>query len=61
MPPEWIGNEKQVLTRMYLVCGSKQELADTLKHYMATVRVTDTLGRDMLLKGFDVDRALELR
>lgn len=61
VPPEWIGNEKQVLTRMYLVCGSKQELADTLKHYMATVRVTDTLGRDMLLKGFDVDRALELR
>lgn len=60
VPPEWIGNEKQVLTRMYLVCASKQELADTLKHYMDTVRVTDTAGNNMLLKGFDVDRALEL-
>ena len=35
--PEWIGNEKQVLTRMYLVCNSKMELADTLKYYMNTV------------------------
>ena len=58
--PEWIGNEKQVLTRMYLVCSNKLELADTLKYYMNTVRVTDTAGNDMLLKGFDVNRALEL-
>lgn len=58
--PEWIGNEKQVMTRMYLVCDSKQELADTLKYYMDTVRVKDDGGNDMLLKGFDVDRALEL-
>lgn len=58
--PEWIGNEKQVMTRMYLVCDSKQELADTLKYYMDTVRVKDDSGNDMLLKGFDVDRALEL-
>ena len=28
--PEWIGNEKQVLTRMYLVCNSKKELAGNL-------------------------------
>lgn len=58
--PEWIGNEKQVLTRLYLICNSKEELADTLKHYMDTIRVTDENGNDMLLKGFDVDRALEL-
>ena len=56
--PEWIGNEKQVLTRMYLVCGDKLELADTLKRYMAAVHVYDEEGREMLLKGFDVDRAL---
>ncbi len=58
--PEWIGNEKQVLTRMYLVCGSKQELADTLKHYQQNVKVYDTDGNMMQLHGFDPDKALEL-
>ncbi len=58
--PEWIGNEKQVLTRMYLVCNSKMELADTLKYYMNTVKVMDENGNEMLLKGFDVNKALEL-
>jgi hypothetical protein len=45
---------------MYLVCNSKQELADTLKHYMDTVMVLDENGNNMLLNGFDVDKALEL-
>ena len=58
--PEWIGNEKQVLTRMYLVCDSKQELATTLKYYQNTVKVYDDAGNEMLLDGFDVDKALEL-
>ena len=58
--PEWIGNEKQVLTRMYLVCDSKQELATTLKYYQNTVKVYDDSGNEMLLDGFDVDKALEL-
>lgn len=59
--PEWIGNEKQVLTRMYLVCNSKMELADALKHYMNTVKVQDEKGNDLLLKGLDADKALELK
>lgn len=59
--PEWIGNEKQVLTRMYLVCGSKLELADTLKYYMSTVKVLDEEGNNLLLNGFDVNKALELK
>lgn len=59
--PEWIGNEKQVLTRMYLVCNSKMELADTLKYYMNTVKVLDGEGNNLLLKGFDVNKALELQ
>lgn len=58
--PEWIGNEKQVLTRMYLVCDSKQELATALKYYQNTVKVYDDSGNEMLLDGFDVDKALEL-
>ena len=58
--PEWIGNEKQVLTRLYLVCGSKMALADALKYYMTTVHVYDEQGNEMLLNGFDVNKALEL-
>lgn len=58
--PEWIGNEKQVMTRMYLVCNSKMELADALKYYMNTVKVFDRNGNNLLLKGFDVNKALEL-
>ncbi len=55
---DWIGTEKQVLTRLYLVCESKEELANTLKYYMAHVKVFDTDGNNMLLHGFDVDKAL---
>ena len=57
---EWIGNEKQVLTRLYIVCDSKQEPADCLKEYPAKVKVYDKYGNNMLLKGFDVDKALQL-
>lgn len=59
--PEWIGNEKQVLTRMYLVCDSKQQLADCLEEYQSKVHVIDENGHNMLLKGFDVRKALELK
>lgn len=58
--PEWIGNEKQVLTRLYLVCDSKQELADRLNYYEQNVHVYDENGDNMLLKGFDAEKALEL-
>ncbi len=60
VPPEWVGTEKQVFTRLFLVCDSKQELADTLKHYQDTVKVYDENGNMMQLHGFDVDAALEL-
>lgn len=59
--PEWIGNEKQVLTRMYIVCNSKTELAETLQYYMDAVKVYDDARNNMLLKGFDVKKALELK
>ncbi len=58
VPEEWIGNEKQVLTRLYLVCDSKHELGDCLKEYQAKVKVFDSNGNSMLLSGFDVSRAL---
>lgn len=57
---EWIGNEKQVLTRIYLVCDSKEELAECLKEYQSKIKVYDENGNNLVLKGFDVDKALEL-
>lgn len=58
--PEWIGNEKQVLTRLYIVCDSKEGLADCLKEYQGKVKALDENGNNLILKGFDVDKALEL-
>lgn len=58
--PEWIGTEKQVLTRLYLVCDSKEELAAALKEYGAAVKVYDTQGQNMVLSPFDADKELEL-
>jgi biotin carboxylase len=60
VPQEWIGNEKQVLTRLYLVCDTKEELAAAIKEYQDKVKVFDQEGNNMLLKGFDVDKALQL-
>lgn len=56
----WVGTEKQVLTRLYIVCDSEKELADCLKEYQNKVKVYDKDGNNMLLKGFDVNKALEL-
>ena len=61
VPEEWIGNEKQVLTRMYLVCNSKEELAECLKEYQSKIKVFDENGNNLVLNGFDVDKALELK
>ncbi len=58
--PEWIGTEKQVLTRLYLVCNSKAELFDTIQYFRETIEVKDTDGNNMLLEGFDSAKALEL-
>lgn len=57
---EWIGTEKQVLTRLYMVCDSKEELLQTLLECQKKVKVKDTNGIDMLLEGFDVRSALEI-
>lgn len=59
--PEWIGTEKQVLTRMYLVCDTKQKLAECLREYQSKVKVYDVNGNNMVLRGFDADAALELK
>jgi len=60
IPEEWIGNEKQVFTRIYLVCDSKQELADALNEYNNKIKIFDENGNNMILNCFDVEKALEL-
>jgi len=60
VPKEWIGTEKQVMTRLYLVCDSKAELANCLKEYQDKIRVFDIDGNEMQLRGFNVDKALQL-
>ncbi len=59
VPQEWIGNEKQVLTRLYLVCDTKEELAAAIQEYQHKVKVYDEQGKNMLLQGFDAKSALE--
>ena len=56
----WIGTEKQVLTRMYIVCDTKEELASCLKEYQSKIKVYDENGNNLVLDGFNVDKALQL-
>ena len=60
IPEEWIGNEKQVFTRIYFVCDSKEELADALNEYNNKIKIFDENGNNMILTCFDVKKALEL-
>lgn len=57
--PEWIGTEKQVVTRLYLVCDSKQALSEALKHYQSSIKVIGTNRTNLALHGFDINKALE--
>lgn len=52
----WIGTEKQVLNRLYLVCETKEELISALKEYQTKIKVYDSDGKYMVLRGFDVNR-----
>ncbi len=57
---EWVGTEKQVLTRIYFVCDTKEELADALNEYVDKINVYDCDGNSMILKSFDINKVLEL-
>lgn len=52
----WIGTEKQVLNRLYLICDTKEQLVAAVKEYQEKIKVYDTDGRLMSLCGFDVNR-----
>ena len=52
----WVGTEKQVLNRLYIVCDTKEQLVAAVKEYQDKIKVYDTDGNLMTLKGFDVNR-----
>ena len=52
----WIGTEKQVLNRLYIVCDTKQQLITTVKEYQNKIKVFDEKGNLMILRGFDVNK-----
>lgn len=50
---EMVGTEAQVLARLYVVANSKEELKTNIRNIQAEIRVYDTNGDSMLLKGFE--------
>lgn len=52
----WIGTEKQVLNRLYIVCDTKEELMKSIKHYQDSIKVYDTNSDLITLNGFDVNK-----
>ena len=59
IPTESVGTERQVLTRLYLVCDSEEELAKNLKECIETVKVTAKDGEDMLISFAEVEDYIE--
>ena len=57
----WIGTEKQVLNRLYLTCDTKEQLAEALIEYQTKIKVFDKNAQNMVLKGFNVMNALNLK
>ena len=58
--PAWIGTEQQVMMRLFLVCDTREELADAISEYQQKIKVLDTSGQDMLLTGFYAHTVLEV-
>lgn len=56
----WLGNEQQVMLRLFLLCDSKKKLADAICEYQNTIKAFDTEGKPMLFAGFDAAKALEV-
>jgi hypothetical protein len=56
----FIGTEKQVLMRVYVVCDSKDEFVNLHKKIQSVIKVTNTKGKNMLLSGFDPNKAWNL-
>lgn len=57
VPASWIGNEKQVLMRVYIVCDTRADYRKVASRLQQSITVSDTHGNDMLIKGFDLRNA----
>lgn len=55
---DWIGTEKQVFTRLYFVCNSKEELAETMEEYRNKISIINSDGKEMVVDAMNVDAAL---
>ena len=53
--PSWIGTEKQVLTRLYIVCDSAEELRKCIAEYEEKIEVLDENGNNMILEWLNPD------
>ena len=48
--PDWIGTEKQVLARLYVVCESRGELKKAVHEFSHDIKITDQNGEDLVLE-----------
>ncbi len=58
--PEWIGTEKQVFARLYLCTETKEEMMQAINEYQEKVRVLNDKDENLLLMGFNAQKALNL-
>ena len=56
---DWVGTEKQVLMRLYIVCDSKRELADVINEYQNKIKAIGEDGKNILLNGFSPSMIME--
>lgn len=51
----WAGTEKQVMTRLYMVCDSRNELRQCIREYEEKIKVIDENGNNMILEWLNPD------
>ncbi|MAU26074.1 MAG: carbamoyl-phosphate-synthetase, partial [Muricauda sp.] len=47
---EWLGTERQVYARIYLVAGSIVEVNNKINHFANLLKIIDTNGNNMILE-----------
>ena len=57
----WIGNEKQVMTRLYIVCDSRDALRQCIRDYEQKIEVIDDNGNNMILEWLDSEAVSDER
>lgn len=53
--PKWVGTEKQVVARIYVVCCSKVQLHKKLEEILRSIKIVSSDEKDMLLRGFPLE------